>query len=167
MKLLFAPNWVIRAIEAAQLPRSVLLNAPKLLSILSAEDVKVYCQINAKVNTFLPHALCGSFHHTCLFDKIPDEDREKQIEIEQLERSITGGLKKSVKDDLEKYILKSVVLDESTLLVYQTDVVGETDWLPFYEGILMTLNNFYPLEDFVREPITIEFLKLAKKGMAA
>lgn len=167
MKLLFAPVWIIRALEAAGLPQAALLNAPKLLSILSAEDVKVYCRLNNKIAEFLPAALVKSFHATDVHGMIPNDSYDKLSDIEMLERSVSGALSKASLEDARKYILKATILDDTTLLVYQTGVVGETDWLPFYEGILQGLNGFCKFEDFVKEPLTQEFLKLAHKGMAA
>ncbi len=169
MKLLFAPVWMMRAVQAAGESNAVLLNIPKLLDIVSLEDVKVYLRANLILDTILPEPLAKSFHTGFVGDGVREKHPEiadKLSDLDFHEQNIKGLLSKNELAEMQKFVLSSVVLNENTLLIYQTSVEGDTDLVNLYEGVLSSINNFYRLEDFAREPITVEYLRLKKEGLA-
>lgn len=61
MKLLYADNWLIDAVVAANLPKEKLLDLPVLLDTVSSSDVAFYLELNSNLEGFLPAALVRSF----------------------------------------------------------------------------------------------------------
>ncbi|QNR51811.1 hypothetical protein Xoosp14_120 [Xanthomonas phage Xoo-sp14] len=171
MKMLFAPLWMMRAIEAASLPRSALVNIPKLLGIVSPEDVRLYVGINGRLNDVLPAPIVDSFHSSvdCLYQTANEcEETRKRLELgEDFNAVVSDKRMKDSAAELGKYVLSCYPFSEDTVLIYQTSVEGSTDMASLYTDVMKILNTKMPFEELMTEPCARAWLRHTLDQQAA
>jgi len=169
MKMLFAPLWMMRAIEAASLPRSALVNIPQLLGIVSPEDVRLYVGLNYRLDDILPAPIVSSFHCSDLLPSINEcEETRKRLDLgEDFRAVITDKRMKESAEELGKYVLSCHPFSEDTVLIYQTSTVGVTDMASLYTDVMKILNTKMPFEELMTEPCARAWLRHTLDQQAA
>lgn len=169
MKMLFAPLWMMRAIEAASLPRSALVNIPKLLGIVSPEDVRLYVGLNLRLDDILPGPIVSSFYQCELHQSINDcEETRRRLDLgEDFNAVITDKRMKDCAEELGKYVLSCHPFSEDTVLIYQTSTVGATDMAALYTDVMKILNTKMPFEELMQEPCARAWLRHTLDQQAA
>lgn len=175
MKLVYAPQWMLTALEAAHVPFAKLFDLESLLGTLSYPDVASYLAYNApeSLGSFIPRPVLESFTPLAQCLVVADSVRSELNSAIQA-RSLNQA----------SPITPEVDAMESKGLVLSTDLIGEdailirfvskeglssdlSDSLGFYTRLITQLSMHQSFETIMGLPVMNAYLSLKRIALAA
>lgn len=179
MKILYVPEHVQTALEAAGGSVKDLYSLQALASILSPEDVAFYCHINLDLSQILPVPLATSLPNALTADghnPFPsDEEMAQSRALKEIMRVLNEySLNKNAPSvNLDGMKLTCDLMDENVIRFTHIPLAeGELadnsvqGAYGLYDRVVQQLHGFYKFEDLAKLPLFAGYLQATEATLA-
>ena len=173
MKILFVPDWMKQALEAASVPRREWVCPKSLKSTLSSQDVAFYIYLNNNMSQVVPKTIVDSMERID-FDYALQQDQDEMSDVATI--LMDYEINDSAPDlGTEGKCLTCDLFDENTILFTYIPQSPEQaldpaqTQLQFLDRVIRQLLVYEPFERVVRKPVVASLLQMqgGGRGMAA
>lgn len=167
MNLVLIPNWVISALESENYSVKDALNADKLMSTLSMEDVAFYIWLNQQLDIWIPkdiiksfttgvdgmgfsHDVTKQFNDLLLACDIEYANKVGNHQPVKQSADLFGFLSNPVEINKISFFVKQI--DMNTLCLIPT-ISTENSTVGLINDLIYFLNNQLPFYEIAKKPI--------------
>lgn len=170
MKIIYVPDWMDAALQAAGATAQDLYSVDKLLGTLSPEDVANYIYLNVHIEEVLPAAIAESFERVNLTGQLEGDEAAsfKQVLRNLNDYEVNGAPRL----ETEGKQLTCDLMDEYTIR-FKHIPLGETDASDetasgeagLYDRVIRQVYSFTPFHELAQLPLMAGYLTAAQQAL--